>query len=437
MNDTAEPTGELVLAQALEACLQAEQTVPGSSTEVVARAPETIRAELAGLIETVHALNAAAATVQPSAEFRSAARARLLQRIGTPASVQPVLLTSVGGSARARASRRWLFRGTAGLAAAALTVTATLTASASALPGDPLYVLKQAQEELSVRLAADEEARALALLRRADARLDEAARLLAAGRAEDAATIAEQYDSVVDQATATLVTSGDDESGRAAVLETKLQQHQERLEAILARAPEPAQGGLQQALLASERGQALAANPHAAEQAARREAAERARAQAQAQPQPQAQSTPQPTEVPQPLPTRIVPTTVARDARRHEDESRFADTSSAQGNLARVHPPEEDRPPAGPGRLGIAPDTGEHDTAPARAEPDAITPREQPPTVSQAGTPELRGERGRGGPPAGVGPPDRGGSGVYPGAARPTPTPTPTSGGRRGAGGGG
>ena len=46
--------------------------------------------------------------------------------------------------------------------------------------------LKQAQEELGVRLAADDQQRALALLRQANARLDETTRLLQQGRTLDA-----------------------------------------------------------------------------------------------------------------------------------------------------------------------------------------------------------------------------------------------------------
>ena len=48
---------------------------------------------------------------------------------------------------------------------------ATLTASANALPGEALYPVKQAKEEVAVRMAADDQARALALVQRANARL--------------------------------------------------------------------------------------------------------------------------------------------------------------------------------------------------------------------------------------------------------------------------
>ena len=101
-------------------------------------------------------------------------------------------------------------RATAGLLAAVLAIAATLTASASALPGEPLYSLKQAQEELAVRLAADDQQRALALLQQANARLDETTRLLQQGRTLDATVTTLRYDQVVQRATMSYVGTIDD-----------------------------------------------------------------------------------------------------------------------------------------------------------------------------------------------------------------------------------
>ena len=52
--------------------------------------------------------------------------------------------------------------------------------------------VREAQEELGVRLATDDQARAMALLHRADARLDETARLLQQGRTDEALVHLEQ-----------------------------------------------------------------------------------------------------------------------------------------------------------------------------------------------------------------------------------------------------
>ena len=70
----------------------------------------------------------------------------------------------------------------------ALLVSATVTASAAALPGEPLYGVKRAAEEAQLSLATDSEQRAGLRLELADRRLDEAVKLVArgdVGRAEE------------------------------------------------------------------------------------------------------------------------------------------------------------------------------------------------------------------------------------------------------------
>ena len=204
------PTDELLLAQSLETCLRAERVLPGSSDAIVARVPDSARAELTRLLQTARLVEEAAASATPSPEFKATARARLMRRITTGLDAeptQPIVLTALAGRPRRSARRRWLLRGVGGLLAAGLTAAATLTASASALPGEPLYPVKQAKEEVAVRMAADDQARALALVQRANARLDETTRLLQQGRTEDALQTAAQYDESVDRATSTLVTA--------------------------------------------------------------------------------------------------------------------------------------------------------------------------------------------------------------------------------------
>ena len=208
---------ELLLAQALEACIQAERKVPGSAQAIIARQPSWARPELRRLVALARVLEAAGANAAPSDEFRARARARLVAGIGgrrtTPLALHVPWLSALPSMTAAphRGRRlRWLWRGTAGVLAAALSVVATLTASASALPGEPLYGVKQAQEELGVRLAADDQARALALLRQGDARLAETARLLQQGRTDAALQTTQQYDQVVERATTTFaVTTAD------------------------------------------------------------------------------------------------------------------------------------------------------------------------------------------------------------------------------------
>src|SRR6266511_1957330 len=172
----SKPNGELLLAQALDECIRAERAQPGSS-----------------------------------AVFVEAARSRLLHRItGEPVALTAPWLRPVTGARRGRRARwKWLVRGSVGLFAALLATTAALTASANSLPGDALYGVKQAQEELNLRLAADDQARVLALLRRADARLEETAQLWQQGRTSEAVQLAQRYDQSVERATTAFVITGD------------------------------------------------------------------------------------------------------------------------------------------------------------------------------------------------------------------------------------
>ena len=102
-------------------------------------------------------------------------------------SVAPGQEVATASRTRKRRSR-WVWRGAlGGLLAAVLAALATLSVSASSLPGQPLYGLKQATEELGVWFAPDDQARTQILLRQANARLDETAQLLEQGRTEQVA----------------------------------------------------------------------------------------------------------------------------------------------------------------------------------------------------------------------------------------------------------
>ncbi|RBY82329.1 DUF5667 domain-containing protein [Blastococcus sp. TF02A-26] len=116
---------------------------------------------------------------EPSADFRAATRARLVA-MAAVRSPEPAPEGLAGRLLRARASdgprSRWRTRVTAGLAGAALAVSAlgTLVAlSADAQPGDLLYPLKRGTEQTQLALAGDD--RALTLLEFASTRLDELA----------------------------------------------------------------------------------------------------------------------------------------------------------------------------------------------------------------------------------------------------------------------
>ena len=268
-SSSPEPTRALLLAHALDTCIQSERERPGSADPLIAQQPAWARAELRRLVALAGSLDAAATNAVMSEEFRVGARARLMQHItGSSAHAAPLTtLPSQNGHhpVTARGHARWLWRGGAGgLLAATLVLAATLTASASSLPGDPLYAVKQAREEIGVRFAPDDQSRALALLAQANARLDETARLLDAGRTEQASQTTQQFDAVLDRATTTYVvtiTGSASDEPTTAHMQTQLGQEQQQLETLLQSAPEPARADLRQALVATERSRALVTDP--------------------------------------------------------------------------------------------------------------------------------------------------------------------------------
>jgi hypothetical protein len=121
-----EPTRELLLAQALDACIAAERLLPGSAEEIIAAQPVWARADLRRLVGLAGSLDAAATNAVMAPEFRVAGRRRLMRHIGGDASAEPPPLPTPPSitplptpNARRRALRwrglRWLWRGTASL----------------------------------------------------------------------------------------------------------------------------------------------------------------------------------------------------------------------------------------------------------------------------------------------------------------------------------
>lgn len=120
---------------------------------------------------------------EPDPEFRAATRARLVAmaavRRPEPEPVSPLRRLLTGGAA---APARWRTRLTAGLAGAALAVTAlasVVAVAADARPGDVLYDVKRGTEEAKLALAGD--SRGQTLLDLASTRLEEVRSLVDSG----------------------------------------------------------------------------------------------------------------------------------------------------------------------------------------------------------------------------------------------------------------
>jgi hypothetical protein len=123
---------------------------------------------------------------EPDPAFREATRTRLvaMAAVRTPEPVGKARARRWLGTTRVEtATARWRSRFTAGLAGAAVAVTALaglVAVSAGAQPGDPLYGLKRGTEQTQLALASDS-SRGQTLLDFASTRLHELDRLLSDG----------------------------------------------------------------------------------------------------------------------------------------------------------------------------------------------------------------------------------------------------------------
>jgi len=187
------------LSRPLEECLQAMKE-KRNLQDVLRRYPSD-REELIGLLRLSVDLGSLGAPAADPA-FRLRARNRMLAVAAQRRQVQrrnpfaglprPVVRLSLAGAF-----------------AVALLVGGLTAASASdrSLPGDPLYGVKLEIERVQLAATFDSTARARLQLHFADVRLNEAQRLYAMGRQQDAVRLVGQYDAAVSQFTRSVATS--------------------------------------------------------------------------------------------------------------------------------------------------------------------------------------------------------------------------------------
>ena len=233
------------LPDLLDACLRAERAAPGSSDDIVREAPPELQDELAQLITVVRALEAAEwASATPA--FRAGARIRF--QAAAPAASRRGVPTGL------RRATPWLARVAAGVVALGLAGYGSVLASAGALPGEPLYGVKQANEFVVLGLTRDDVSRALVLLRQAGDRLDEASRLAAAGQARAAGETLQQYVATLGRAAESLGRAQPRPDPQArGEFEAELQQQVGRLDALARDAPPSLRPSIQEAQVVASR----------------------------------------------------------------------------------------------------------------------------------------------------------------------------------------
>jgi hypothetical protein len=241
------------LADALDACLRA-MAAGESLAAVLERFPDQ-RAALLPLLNVASAVRATPPPPPLGPGARQSIRARLL------ANLEPVDTQTGGASAQPilhpatwlRGWPRWrvaALRGAAAMGLIALLVSATVSASAAALPGEPFYGVKRAAEEAQLSLAADGEQRAGLRLELADRRLDEAVKLVAkgdVGRAEETVVAAQAQ---VEAATAVMTATATAPAVQslARQFEQRLGQRRQQMERSLPLVDEGSRANLERAV---------------------------------------------------------------------------------------------------------------------------------------------------------------------------------------------
>jgi Domain of unknown function (DUF5667) len=169
--------------------------------------------DLAHLLRTIW--SARAVTTSAAREAKARVRARLLEEMDADGAAQPIrsapspVADGVRGPSRPRSVRAGMRPGRALAAIAAAALLAFGLAgwgagrvAAAALPGDPLYGVKRAQEWVAYTTAPSDERRGVVLAATADHRLSEAASESVLGHQQLASSLVAEFDGDMRQAIA-------------------------------------------------------------------------------------------------------------------------------------------------------------------------------------------------------------------------------------------
>jgi hypothetical protein len=237
----------------LAQCLQTIEEGEGTPAECLARYPKH-RDELESLLETVTLLRAAP-EISPRPTFRRVACRRLLSQLveRRPATFWDRLAARWEHGRQALYARRLATVLTVVLALGALLLGGgrAVSASGKALPGDTLYPVKAAVEDVRLALAGDESAFRL-YLEFAEARIDEMERLSAEARFEDVPVAASRFGRQMQGAVGVATELGAQDAERskalAEELDASLVAHRTSLYRLLETAPVSVRPAVERAL---------------------------------------------------------------------------------------------------------------------------------------------------------------------------------------------
>jgi hypothetical protein len=241
---------KIELTEALAHCLKALETHQMSMKECLEKYPQH-RKELSPLLEKIDFVRSIPLE-KPRTEFRKKGHQALLNAIKD--SQLETLADRLRGMVQGLTFRRQRkFKPVVVIVAATLAffvVTGGVAyASDDAAPGDLLYGLDRALEQVRLNLAADAEAAIALRLGFAEERLEEFEDRIAADDTDDAQAALESYGSEI-SALAELVAGPDgvDEIAKTELINAALTVHSDVLLRVLERVPEQAQEAIQKAI---------------------------------------------------------------------------------------------------------------------------------------------------------------------------------------------
>ena len=228
---------------ALEECVELVRKRKATVEECLERYPD-LRERLEPLLRTALVLEATP-RVEPAPQFKSAARSRLMQKVGLPL---PVAKKKVRPS-------RILMRGVAVSLALLLILGGVAAASTNSLPDSFLYPVKRAIERVRLVTASTDKSRALAHLSFAEERLEEARAMARARKTELAQKTLREMNEETEEAYRSLQrVSGKDKEALLVKLVSLSERQQAVLKRVIEQAPPEARAALEHALEVSQRG---------------------------------------------------------------------------------------------------------------------------------------------------------------------------------------
>lgn len=199
--------------------------------------------------------HAVLAPTAPSSSYIESTRVRLLNRIRTHDQKRTPT------SRQQSRSRRLFLRPAYVVVAAALVLGllgsgfGVVRASAGSLPGDGLYAIKLASEQIRLGITISSKSDKALLIGFAEQRLEEAEQLVDLGRFEDLELAMNGLDQALESLAMMTVGEDDDAPGSIAHIEENLARHMEVLQRVLEQVPESARGAIENAIERSTQSQ--------------------------------------------------------------------------------------------------------------------------------------------------------------------------------------